>query len=51
LVQFQFYKPETEKTKPNRTQTKKPKKTRAKLEKPSQAEKQPSQFELIFVLK
>jgi hypothetical protein len=41
-VQFRFYKPKTEKTESNRTQTKKPEKTsqieknRAKTKKPSQ---------------
>jgi len=46
-VQFRFYKPNTEKTEPDRTQSEK---NRAKPEKkPSQIE--PNRFKLIFILK
>jgi len=47
-VWFWFYKLETEKTEPNRTQTEK---NRAKQKKQSQAEKtKPNRFEPVFVL-
>jgi hypothetical protein len=53
LVRFWFYKPETKKTEPNRTQTEKNwKKTEPKPSKPNQTEKTESnRFEPIFVLK
>jgi len=48
-IRFRFYKPETEKTKPNRTKTKLEKKNRKKS---SQIEKtERNQFEPVFVLK
>jgi hypothetical protein len=66
-VQFWFYKLETERTKPNRTQTEKNRKktelnrknTEPKHKKPSQNRKKPNQnkktepnrFELVFILK
>jgi hypothetical protein len=46
LVRFRFYKPETEKTEPNRTQTEK------NWKKPSQTEKiDPNRFESVVVQK
>jgi hypothetical protein len=49
-VRFQFYKPKTEKTEPNRTQT--GKQTSQTGKKPSQTEKtESSRFEPVFVLK
>jgi hypothetical protein len=52
-VWFQFYKPETEKIKPNR---KKPEKNRAKPKKPNQnrakpEKNEPNRFEPVFVQK
>ena len=52
-VWFQFYKPETEKIKPNR---KKPEKNRVKPKKPNQnrakpEKNEPNRFESVFILK
>jgi hypothetical protein len=51
-VRFWFYKPEIEKTEPNRTQTEQKQKNRAKPKKPSKTKKTKSnQFEPVFVQK
>jgi len=48
-VQFRFYKPKTEKTESNQTQTKKPEKNEPNRKKPSQNEKtKPDQFEPVL---
>ena len=51
-VRFRFYKPETEKTEPNRTQAEQKQKNRAKPKKPSKTKKtEPNRFEPVFVQK